>query len=161
MRHAVFGDPEVILGEGIHQVLFIIQHGGVQDHLIDVALQGVSSIVAADHTTRGLILLGRAVFPVRRGNRITVDIEWRLLFRLRRQTEVCPPPARRPEPGKLQRRKIGITNNHLLQRRIVSGTGMNGELGQPLGRNQLYLQFTPLPVPFGIVRPIPKHVLVA
>src|ERR1700684_177333 len=64
-------------------------------------------------------------------------------------------------PGKLQRREIGITNKHLLQRRIVSGTGMNGELGQTLRRNQLYLQFTPLPVPFGIVRPIPQHVLVA
>ncbi len=53
--------------------------------------------------------------------------------------------------GKLQSRKIEETESSLLQGCIVSGTGMNSELGQPLGRNQLYLQFTPLPVPFDIV----------
>src|ERR1700677_2669886 len=62
--------------------------------------------------------------------------------------------------GELQSRKIGM-NSQLLQGRIVSGTGVSGELGQPLGWNQLYLQFTPLAVPFNILRPIPQHVLIA
>src|SRR5580658_7110510 len=53
--------------------------------------------------------------------------------------------------GELQSRKIRRAKSHLLQGRIVSGPGVNGKLGQPLGRNQLDLQFTPLPVPFNIV----------
>src|SRR5450631_2458033 len=61
----------------------------------------------------------------------------------------APPACATAATGRLQSRKIGKTESHLLQGCIVSGTGMNSELGQPLGRNQLYLQFTPLPVPFG------------
>src|SRR6202453_2359088 len=49
--------------------------------------------------------------------------------------------------GGLQRRKIGRMNSQLLQGRIVSGASVNGQLGQALGRNQLHLQFTPLPIP--------------
>src|ERR1700761_3357210 len=60
----------------------------------------------------------------------------------------------------MQSRIIGRTNSQLLQGRIVSGTSMNGKLGQPFGRNQLYLQFTPLPVSFNILGPISQHVLV-
>jgi hypothetical protein len=59
----------------------VVENGGVQDHLIDIALQGVFSVVTAyDPSDRGLV--GRAVFPIRGGNGIAIDIERLLLFGL-------------------------------------------------------------------------------
>src|ERR1700722_14936630 len=55
----------------------------------------------------------------------------------------CPPTG----PGELHSRKTRRAESQLLQGRIVSCTSVNGQLGQTLWRNQLYLQFTPLPVP--------------
>jgi hypothetical protein len=84
LGYAVFGNLEVVLGEGSHQVLVIVEHGRVQDHFIDITLQSVLAIITAN---RGWILglIGGGILPIRGSHGIAVHIERRLLFRLDRR----------------------------------------------------------------------------
>jgi hypothetical protein len=68
----------------------IVNHGGAQDDLIDVAAQRVTAILSTGDLTR--LLCGRCCGSRRsrtsrpgRGDRITIDIERRLLFGGQRQ----------------------------------------------------------------------------
>jgi hypothetical protein len=63
-------------------VLFIVENGGVQHHFIDIALEGVFAVVAANG--RGaLAWLGCGHLSIRRGHGVTVDVQRTLFFRLR------------------------------------------------------------------------------
>jgi hypothetical protein len=68
-------------------MLFVVEHGGVQDHLIDVALQGISPIIPTNRRRR--ILTGSSGLRLfRGGNRIAIDIERWLFLRLYRRSRL-------------------------------------------------------------------------
>ncbi len=104
MGHAVFGNLKVVFGERGHHVLVVVEDRGVQDHLIDIALQGVSPL-SRPISGRVCGLVGRGALPVRGGNGITVDIEWPLLFRLGGRGRRRTPPARRLGPASCKAEK--------------------------------------------------------
>src|SRR5271168_2478749 len=67
-----------------------------------------------------------------------------------------------PQPRqKISAAAIGTKRSLLLQRSIVSGTSMNGQRRQPRWSNQLYFQFTPLPVTLLIRRPVTEDIFIA
>ena len=62
-------------------MLFVVENGGVQHHLIDIALEGVFAVVAPNGRG-GLASLGRGDVSIGRSHGVTVDIQRTLFFRL-------------------------------------------------------------------------------
>jgi len=128
-------------------MLLIVEHGGIQDHLIDVALEGILATALGDYPSFGVVLGATAQARRARRRDPCRRLSGGCFSGCTGEAGACPEAAvacAKAGLGKPQSRKIVRINRQLLQGCIVSGTGVNGKLGQSFGRNQLYLQFTPL-----------------
>ena len=161
----VFEDLEIFLFQILNEFAGAIEDGDVERDFLDVAAEDEPGRLL-DHalvgSSRGGFGVGRADRVVIRTERTGRGLPGSSLGRGLLYERVDWHVHECDTPGRGRARQRGSERSFkLVKRRIVTGTGMDGEGRQALRRHQLYLHFTPLTVALHALGVITEHILVA